>query len=60
MLHIRLVETPAPAVTELTLADRLIALAMDADRAGFLSAAAHLVRLACAVFDEASEINTKH
>jgi hypothetical protein len=39
-------------VTEMVLSDRLIALAQDADRAGFRGAAGSLVRLACAVFDE--------
>ena len=56
MLHIRDVrfaETPRARVTELTLSDRLIGLAEEADRAGFVGAAASLVRLACAVFDEA-------
>lgn len=58
MLHIRDIEGPWRPVTELTLADRLITLAEDADRAGFRYAAANLVRLACAVFDEAGE--TRH
>ncbi len=56
MLHIRhisTVEPPRVRVTELTLSDRLIALAEDAERAGFRGAAASLVGLACAVFDEA-------
>ncbi|MEO8715653.1 MAG: hypothetical protein ABI369_11625 [Acetobacteraceae bacterium] len=54
MLHIALVERRT-ALTELTLSDRLIALAEDADRAGFHGAADKLVRLACAVFDEAGQ-----
>ncbi len=61
MLHIddiRPLDAPALAVTELTLSDRLIALAQDADRAGFRQAARRLVRLACDVFDEAGE--TEH
>jgi len=58
MLHIRRIEAPGTPVTELTLADRLIGLAEDAERAGFLYAAAIMVRLACAVFDEAGE--TRH
>ena len=45
--------TPKPSVSELILSDRLIALAQDADRAGFTDTAEHLVNLACAVFDEA-------
>jgi len=58
MLHIRDIEGPRRPITELTLSDRLIALAEDADRAGFRYAAAKLVRLACTVFDEAGE--TRH
>ncbi len=58
MLHIRHIEVLPGTVTELTLSDRLIALAEDADRAGFRAAAASLVRLACAVFDEAGD--TRH
>jgi hypothetical protein len=56
MLHIdqiRPVEPSTAPVTELTLSDRLIALAKDAERAGFRKAAEGLVRLACDVFDEA-------
>lgn len=41
------------AVSPLVLSDRLIALARDADRAGFTGTAEQLVTLACAVFDEA-------
>ena len=33
-------------------ADRLISLAQDADRAGYVAAASNLVSLALAVFDE--------
>jgi hypothetical protein len=43
-----------PAVSELVLSDRLIALAEDADRAGYTDTAERLVTLACSVFDEAS------
>jgi len=54
MFHtIALREPPKPAVSELMLSDRLIALAEDADRAGFTDTAEHLVTLACSVFDEA-------
>ncbi len=55
MLHIdriRSVEASGGLVTELTLSDRLIALAKEAERAGFRGAAERLVRLACDVFDE--------
>jgi hypothetical protein len=40
-------------VSELILSDRLIALAEDADRAGYTNTAQQLVSLACTVFDEA-------
>jgi hypothetical protein len=48
---------PAPtiAVSELVLSDRLIALAKDADRAGYPDTAEHLLGLACSVFDEAAK-----
>lgn len=42
-------------VSELILSDRLIALAEDADRAGYTTTAEQLVTLACAVFDEAAK-----
>lgn len=46
-------EQPAKQiVSELVLSDRLIALAQDADRAGYTATAEHLVTLACSVFDE--------
>jgi len=40
------------AVSDLVLSDRLIALAEDAERAGYKDTAEHLVTLACSVFDE--------
>jgi hypothetical protein len=40
-------------VSELVLSDRLIALAEDADRAGYTDTADRLMTLACSVFDEA-------
>jgi hypothetical protein len=43
------------AVSELVLSDRLIALAQDADRAGYTETAEHLLNLACGVFDEAAK-----
>ena len=58
MSHIRPAEAVEPRLSELTLSDRMIALAEDAERAGFRSAAAHLVRLACDIFDEVTE--TQH
>lgn len=58
MLNFRDFEPTPQAVSVLTLSDRLIALAEDADRAGFHAAAANLVRLACAIFDEVDE--TRH
>jgi hypothetical protein len=42
---------PMP-VTPLVLADRLIALAQEADRAGYAQSATRLLGLAYAVFDE--------
>ncbi len=42
-------------VSELVLSDRLIALAQDADRAGYTDTAEHLLSLACGVFDEAAK-----
>ena len=39
-------------VSPLVLADRLISLARDADRAGYASSASMLVELAYSVFDE--------
>ncbi len=39
-------------VSELILSDRLIALAQDADRAGYKNTAERLITLACSVFDE--------
>ena len=43
------------AASPLVLSDRLIALAKDADRAGYTGTAEQLVCLARAVFDEAPE-----
>ena len=45
------VKTPIP-VSPLVLADRLISLAQDADRAGYCDSAVRLLGLAYAVFDE--------
>ncbi len=42
-----------PPVSDLMLSDRLIALAEDAERAGYTDTAERLVTLACSVFDEA-------
>ena len=44
-------------VTELVLSDRLIALAQDADQAGYTDTAEHLLTLACSVFDEAPRVH---
>lgn len=43
---------PHPIPSPLMLADRLISLAEDADRAGFRTAAIHLVGLVYAVLDD--------
>ena len=40
------------AVSPLVIADRLITLAKDAERAGYRGTASHLVELAYSVFDE--------
>lgn len=48
-----MVVSPKPPVSELVLSDRLIALAEDAERAGYMDTAERLVVLACSVFDEA-------
>jgi hypothetical protein len=54
MLHTTQIDTtPRRPVSELVLSDRLIALAQDADRAGYTGTAEHLLTLACSVFDEA-------
>jgi hypothetical protein len=48
------VELPGRTLcSNLILSDRLIALAEDADRAGYTDTAEMLVNLACSVFDEA-------
>ena len=52
MLHIRPADGTGHRVSELTLSDQLIALAKEAERAGFRIAAARLVSLACDIFDE--------
>ena len=46
----------SPPVSPLVLADRLITLAQDADRAGYPQSATHLLGLAYAVFDEAPRV----
>ncbi len=48
-------EDRAP-VSKLVISDRLIALAQDAERAGYTSTAHDLVNLACAVFDESPRL----
>ena len=54
MIHLLATPLPScPQTSPLLLSDRLIALAQDAERAGFRGTAAHLVDLACSVFDEA-------
>ena len=42
-----------PVLSELVLSDRLITLARDADRAGYVGTAEQLLNLAYSVFDEA-------
>ncbi len=43
---------PPESVSPMVLSDRLLALAQDADRAGFTDTAEGLLRLAHTVFDE--------
>ncbi len=43
-------------VSKLVISDRLIALAQEAERAGYTSTAHELVDLACSVFDETPRI----
>ena len=50
--HTTVDATPALCVSPLMLADRLLSLAQDADRAGFFKPAARLLKLAYAVCDE--------
>ena len=45
-----------PPVSKLVMSDRLIALAQEAERAGYIGTAHDLVNLACAVFDEAPRL----
>jgi hypothetical protein len=50
-MHVTETAKPIP-VSPLVLADRLISLAQDADRAGYSQSASRLLGLAYAVFDE--------
>ena len=57
-MPLNVLETPARLrVSPLVLADRLLALAQDADRAGFIGTAQHLLSLAHSVFDEKPAIS---
>ena len=47
----------AKEVSPLMIADRLITLAKEADRAGFRGTASHLVTLVYSVLDEGSPLN---
>jgi hypothetical protein len=54
MMHATVAEFPATLrCSNMVLSDRLIALAEDAERAGYSNTAEMLVNLACSVFDEA-------
>ena len=44
---------PSIALSPMTLSDRLITLAQEADSAGYAATAGQLVRLALTIFDEA-------
>jgi hypothetical protein len=50
--HTGFVPPPAMCVSPLMLADRLLTLAQDADRAGFFKPAERLLKLAYAICDE--------
>ncbi len=50
-MNVLQIAKPTP-VSPLVLADRLISLAQEADRAGYARSATHLLGLAYAVFDE--------
>ena len=54
--HIERVEPRAQIVSPLTLCDRLISLAQDAERAGYVVAAEHLLYLASSVLDAPGEL----
>jgi hypothetical protein len=57
MLATTTLTTLQPPCSELVLSDRLIALAEDAGRAGFIDTAERLITLACSVFDEAPKVH---
>jgi hypothetical protein len=59
MLHLSAGTLVADPVSPLILSDRLITLAIDADRAGLTGTAGRLVKLACAVLDEARKRNAE-
>jgi hypothetical protein len=54
-LHAASHEDRAP-ISKLVMSDRLISLAQEAERAGYVSTAHDLVTMACAVFDEAPRL----
>ena len=52
MPQLQSIEMPKMAPSPLMLCDRLLTLAQDADRAGYVLTAGHLLDLAHTVFDE--------
>jgi hypothetical protein len=54
MTRLASIGVSAPQFSPLVLMDRLLVLAREADRAGYLGAADQLVQLACAVCEEKS------
>jgi hypothetical protein len=52
MLQLQPVEIPRMTPSPLMLCDRLLTLAQEADRAGYVLTAGHLLDLAHTVFDE--------
>lgn len=52
MLQLQYADMPARAPSPLVLCDRLLTLAQDADRAGCVTTAERLLKLAYSVFDD--------
>ncbi len=52
MLHLQVTDIVKMSSSPLVLCDRLLALAQDADRAGYAVTAEHLLHLAHTVFEE--------
>lgn len=57
MLHLQIAEITKMSSSPLVLSDRLLALAQDADRAGYAVTAEHLLHLAHTVFEEKPQLS---